>query len=87
MCSCKAAQSKCTGLRVSYHNLATPMRHKQNLLTFFCHLGSHEFSIQSLVLKRWASATSSGFPGNSVLKYDQFNCCGLDIGTDGYAGN
>ena len=31
-------------------------------------------SIQSFVLSRCASASSSGFPENSVLKCDQFNC-------------
>ena len=30
--------------------------------------------IQSLVLSKWASASSSGFPENSGLKCDQFNC-------------
>ena len=40
----------------------------------------------SLVLRRWASASSSGFPANTGLKYDQFNCCGLAIGSGGFAG-
>ena len=30
--------------------------------------------IQSLVLSKCASASSSGFPENSGLKCDQFNC-------------
>ena len=29
--------------------------------------------MQSFVLKRWASASSSGLPENSSLKYEQFN--------------
>ena len=60
------------------------MRVKQNLLTFVSS-GKSWVSIPSLVLKRCASA-SSGFPANSGLKYDQFNCCGLTIGTGGFAG-
>ena len=31
-------------------------------------------SIQSFVLRRCVSASSSGFPTNSALKCDQFNC-------------
>ena len=30
--------------------------------------------MQSLVLSKWASTSSSGFPGNSSLKCDQFKC-------------
>ena len=31
-------------------------------------------SIKSFVLRRWASAFSSGLPANSGLKCNQFNC-------------
>ena len=31
-------------------------------------------SIQSFVLSKWASASSSGLPANLGLKWDQFNC-------------
>ena len=78
-CSCIAGQSKFAFLMVSYHNLALLVRVRQNLLTFW----SFEklwVSIQSLVLSRCASASSSVLSANSGLKYDQFNCCGLVIG-------
>ena len=77
--SCNAAQCNCAVPKVSYHNLASAVRVKQNLLTL-ASAGKLWVSIQSLVLRRCASASSSGFPENSGLKYDQFNCCGLAIG-------
>ena len=79
------------GLRDLYHNLASPVRVKQNLCTF---VSCRKFwvSIQSLVLNRCATASSSGLPENSGLKYDQLNCgtwnggfCGC-IGLCGFAG-
>ena len=42
-------------------------------------------SIQSIVLRRWASTSSSGLPGNSDLKCDLFNY-GIYPGWIGCAG-
>ena len=53
--------------KVSYHNLASPIRVKQHLLTFWSS-GKLCVSIQSLVLRRCSSVSSSGFPENSGLK-------------------
>ena len=61
------------GLRDSYHNLASPVRVKQNLCTFASY-GKLWVSIQLLVLNKCAMASSSGLPENSGLKYDQLNC-------------
>ena len=41
--------------------------------------------VQSWVLRRCASTSSSGFPANSGLKWDQFNC-GTGSGWTGYEG-
>ena len=71
------------GLKVSYHKLALPVRVKQN----FCTFATYEklcVSIQSFVLNRGATASSSGLPENSGLKWDQFNC---GIWTEGAGGN
>ena len=76
--SCIMGQSNCTYLMLSNHNLALPARARQNLLTFWSS-GKLWVSIQSLVLNRFASTSSSAFPANSGLKYDQFYCCGLAI--------
>ena len=72
-CCCNPVQSTSNGLKILYHNLTSPVRVKQNLCTF---AASRKFcvSIQSFVLNKWASTSSSGLPENSVLKYDQFNC-------------
>ena len=47
-------------------------------------------SIQSFILSRWASASSSGLLAYSGLKWDQFNCglCGTSgtIGASGIKG-
>ena len=72
-CVCKPFKSKAIGLSDSYQNLASPTKVKQNLLTFTAS-GNAWVSIQSFVLKRWASASSPGFPAHSSLKWDQFNC-------------
>ena len=61
------------GLRDSYHNLASPVRVKQNLCTF-ASCGKLWVSIQSLVFNKCAMAFSSGLHENSGLKYDQLNC-------------
>ena len=61
------------GLKVSYHNLASPVRVKQNLGILATSEKLCVF-IQSFVLNKCASASSSGLPENSGLKYDQFNC-------------
>ena len=62
---CKLIQSTFIGLSDSYHNLASPTNVKQKHWTV---------SIQSFILKRCASASSSGLHVNSGLKCDQFNC-------------
>ena len=74
------------GLSDSYHNLASPIKVKQNLCTFMLSRKSC-VSIQSLILSKWASASSSGLPANLGLKWDQFNCalCGAP-GTRGALG-
>ena len=54
-------QSTTIGLNDLYHNLASLVRVKQNLCTFATS-GKLWVSIQPIVLKRWASASSSGLP-------------------------
>ena len=46
--------------------------------------GNAWVSIQSFVLRRCASTSSSGFPVNSGLKWDQFHC-GIGPGCTGRA--
>ena len=77
------------GLRDSYHSLASPIRVKQNLLTFVSS-GKLCVSIQSLVFNRCAVA-SSALPENYGLKKDHFSCCGWGgfgrfIGLCGFGG-
>ena len=55
------------GLRDSYHSLGSPVRVKQNLLTFVS-TGKLCVSIQSLVSNRCAVASSSVLPKNFGLK-------------------
>ena len=57
----------------AYHNLASPINVKQNLWTF-TPSGKWCVFIQSLVLNRWASTSSSGLLEYSGLKWDQFIC-------------
>ena len=90
-CSWNPVKSTSIGLKVSYHNLASPVRVKQNLCTSASY-GKLCVSIQSFILNKCAIASSSGLPENSGLKYDQFNCgifvgraCGC-IGLGGLAG-
>ena len=71
--SCNHIQSTTIGLNDSYHNQASTVRVKQNLWTFATS-GKLCVSNQSFVLNKWASASSSGWPENSGLKYVQFNC-------------
>ena len=70
---CKPCQSMFIGCKASYHNLASPTNVKQNLQTLMSSRKWCTF-IQSLVLSKWASGSSSGFPENSGLKCDQFKC-------------
>ena len=72
--SCRPAQSNCCCwvFNISYHNLASPKRVKQNLLTLWS-LGKSCVVIQSFFLSKCASTSSSGFPEKSGLKWDQFN--------------
>ena len=85
---CKPCQSAFVGLKDSYHNLASPTMVRQNLWTFTPSWNWCVF-IHSLVLSKWASASSSGFPENSGLKCDQFNCsicCACCVGCCGTGG-
>ena len=66
---------------MTHHNLASPNKVKQNLWTL-TPPGNTWVSIQSFVLRRCTSPSSSGFPVNSDLKWDQFN---IGIGP-GWAG-
>ena len=85
-------QSMFMGLKHSYHNLASPTNVKQNIWTF-TPFGNACVSIQSLILIKCASASSSGFPENSGLRCDQFNCamsftgCAGGCGTCSACGN
>ena len=64
---CNAFQSISMGFSDSYHNLASPVSVKQNLLTFISS-GKLYVSIQSFVLNRCAVLSSSALPENSGLK-------------------
>ena len=57
--SCIPVQSTSIGLKVSYHNPASPVRVKQNLCTF-ASSGKLCVSIQSVVLNKCSITTSSG---------------------------
>ena len=70
------------GLKDSYHNLASPTNVRQNCW-IFTSSGNACASIQSLVLSKYVSASSLGFPENSGLKFDQFNCGMCCIGCTG----
>ena len=61
------------GSNKAYHNLDSPISVKQNLQTFTPSGKSCVF-IQSFVLNKWASTSSSGLPEYSGLKWDQFIC-------------
>ena len=68
-----------------YHNLASLNSVKQNIWTL---VSSTKWCvvIQSLVWSRWASASSSDFPENSGLKWDQFRCTSCCAGCAGCCG-
>ena len=87
-CSGNPIQSTIIGLNDSYHNPVSLVRVKQNLCTFATSVKLC-VSIQSFVLNKWASTSSSGLPENSGLKYDQFNCgcIWLGIWAGGAGGN
>ena len=61
------------GSRDWYHNLVSPNSKRQNLCTFISSSKQWAF-IQSFECNKCASASSSGFPENSGLKFDQFKC-------------
>ena len=69
---CKPNQSMFTSLSDLYHNLASPVKVKQNLCTLIWSWNLY-VSIQLFVLRRWASASLSGLLEYSGLKWDQFN--------------
>ena len=75
---CKPNQSTFIGLNDFYHNLASPVRVKQNLCTLTLYWNPC-VSIQSFVLSNWASASLFGFLEYSGLKWDQCNkgTCGV----------
>ena len=68
---CNAGQSLSKGANDSYHSLASPISVMQKHLTF-SPSGKLCASIQSLVLRRWDSASSSGLPENSGFLPIQF---------------
>ena len=85
---CNPCQSTFIASNEWYHNLASLNRVMQNLWTStpstkWCAV------ILLLVQSRWASASSSGFPENSGLKWDQFRstiCCPCcEVGHDALA--
>ena len=86
--SCNPVQSTTIGLNDSHHILTSPTRVKENLYTFATS-GKLCVSIQSFVLNRCASKSSSRLPENFGLKYDQFNwgCTGFGIWTGGAGGH
>ena len=72
------------GLRDSYHKPASPTHVKQKHWTLITSWNAF-VSIQSFILRRFASTSSSGLPASSGLKCDQFNC-GIWAGSIGCAG-
>ena len=71
--ACRPFQPTAMALSDSYYSPASPTYTKQNLLTLTPSWNAW-VSIQSFLLRRYASASSSGFPANNGLKSDQFNC-------------
>ena len=68
---CNAGQSLSNRANDSYHSLASPNSVMQKCLTF-SHSAKLCASIQSLVLRRWDSSSSSGLPENSGFLPIQF---------------
>ena len=66
---CNSGHIITTGSNVAYQFLASPTKVKQNLWTFTAS-GKSCVVIQSLVLNKCASTSSSGLPENSGLKCD-----------------
>ena len=66
-------QSTLIGSNEWYHSLASPNSVRQNIWTLTPSTKWCAF-IQSFELSRCASASSSGFPENSGLEFDQFTC-------------
>ena len=79
---CSLGQSTFKGSRESYHSLASPSNVRQNLWTFTLLTKQCAF-IQSLEQSKCDSASASGFPENSGLKFDQFKCKCCCCGPDG----
>ena len=71
-CNCAHVVSP-KGYKEWYHNLASPNRVRQNLCTLMP-ASKWWASIQSFEHSRCASASSSRFPENSGLKFDQLRC-------------
>ena len=72
------------GLSDSYHSLASPTNVTQKCWTMTPSWNAC-MSIQSFILRRCASASSSGLPAKYGLKCDQFNC-GTSAGWIGCVG-
>ena len=70
---CNSGQSTFIGSREWYHNLASHNNVRLNLWTFTPWTKQCIF-IQSFEQIRCTYASSSGFPENSGLKFDQFKC-------------
>ena len=70
---CNSEQSTFMGSNEWYHSLASPNNVRQNLWTFTPSTKWCVF-IQSFEWSRCASASLSGFPKDSGLKFDQFKC-------------
>ena len=77
---CNPGQSTFMGSREWYHNLASPNNVRQNLWTFTPSTKQCAF-IQSFEGSRCTSTSSSDFPQNSGLNFDQFKCkcCCVDL--------
>ena len=69
---CKVGQSSSNGASDSYHNLASLINVKLKCLITLSPSGKLYASIQSLVLRRWDSASSSDLPENSGFFPIQF---------------
>ena len=65
------------------HNLASDAKVKGNFVILWSS-GKYWASIQSIVLSRYASGSSSSLPENSGLKYDKFMAMGA--GSTGWGG-
>ena len=68
----KLIQSMATGHSDPYHSLFLPTKDRQNFWTLMP-FGKAWVPIQSFLLSKCVSSSSSGLPANSNLNWDQFN--------------